>query len=117
MQPVTFAGKTAKNHVEDSLLDKAREAFRDAVREYINEGDVAIILADFDGDALEEELERIMTDTAERTHAAADPGRSGYSMQDITFDLDDVYYWAKEEMEARIERVRSEQNDAQSPIY
>jgi hypothetical protein len=65
------------------------------------------VLTDFSGEVLEDELNRIATDTAERVQAAADPSRNGYSMDDITFDLGDVYYEAKKKMYKRIEDVRS----------
>jgi len=98
-QPITFAGITAGNDVDQQLLDAARAEWRECVQSSIHEGDVDIVLSDFDGDLQQEELNRIRRDVAERVAHAADPGRlTGYSLKDITFDTDDVYYWASDRM-------------------
>jgi hypothetical protein len=107
MNAVTFGSQTPQNEVDHKLLHRAYVAFQERIQQSIHEGDVANVLTDFSGDVLEDELNRIATDAAERVQAAADPGRNGYTMDDITFDLDDVYYEAKKKMYKRIEDVRS----------
>jgi len=107
MNAETFGSQTPQNEIDHKLLHRAYAAFQECIQHSINEGDVANVLTDFSGEVLEDELDRIATDAAERVQAAADPGRNGYSMDDITFDLDDVYYEAKEKMYKRIEDVRS----------
>lgn len=105
LQPVKFAGQRAENEIDERLLSNAYAEWRDCVQNYINEGDVALICVDYEGDAREEELERVMTDTAERVASAADPGM-GRDATRMTIDIDRIYYWAKEEMEKRIDAVR-----------
>ena len=109
-QPITFAGFTAQNAADQACLDAARAEHQECIQSYINEGDVALVLVDFEGDAMEEQLDDIKKDAAERVQAAADPGRhEGLSLSDVTFDLSEVYWWAKEDMERRIDHAREEQ--------
>jgi len=107
MNAATFGSQTPQNEVDHKLLHRAYATFQECIQHSINEGDVANVLTDFSRGVLEDELNQIATDAAERVQAAADPGRNGYSMDDITFDLDEVYYEAKEKMYKRIEDVRS----------
>jgi hypothetical protein len=107
MNTETFGSQTPRNEVDRKLLHRAYVEFRECIQHSINEGDVANVLTEFSGEVLEDELDRIATDTAERVQAAADPGRNGYSLDDVTLDLDEVYYEAKEKMYKRIETVRS----------
>ena len=89
---ITFAGITAGNDVDQHLLDAARAEWRECVQRRIHEGDVDIVLSDFNGDLQQEELNRIRRDVSERVEHAADPGRlTGYSLKDITFHTDAVY--------------------------
>lgn len=96
-----FKGIQATNEIESKLLDQAREELSTLMAEIETEGDLAILIADYasDGEALLEEVYRMHVDVRDYVEAAADPGRSGYSLDDISFSLTQVREKASEEFE------------------
>jgi len=112
----TFAGITAENDLESKLLDQARATFREYVTQKIDQGIVAEILDDYEGDERDEILYvDVIVDTAQEVHAAADPGRlkgsEKASVDDINFDLDSILDWTKEEMISRVRKVADERGE------